>query len=49
MLKSISSFSQESVGNQAPNHTEGLVVTTDPTQEPIEEIDMAASHENFVR
>ena len=44
VLKSISSFSQDTLGSgRAPNHTDGLVVTTDIDQDPITEIDLEGS------
>ena len=48
VLKSISSFSQDTLGSgRAPNHTDGLVVTTDIDQDPITEIDLEGSQVHF--
>ena len=45
VLKSITSFSaNDTLGaGRAPNHTDGLVVTTEKAQDPIKEINMKAS------
>ena len=49
VLKSITSFSAtDTLGSgRAPNHTDGLVVTTEADQDPIQEIDMKASQNKF--
>ena len=49
ILKSITSFSAtDTLGlGRAPNHTDGLVVTTEADQDPITEIDMDASQVHF--
>ena len=49
VLKSITSFSAtDTLGSgRAPNHTDGLVVTTEADQDPIQEIDMKASQVHF--
>ena len=49
VLKSITSFSAtDTLGTgRAPNHSDGLVVTTEAGQEPITEIDVEADQTKF--
>ena len=49
VLKSITSFSAtDTLGTgRAPNHSDGLVVTTEAGQEPITEIDIEGEQTKF--